>query len=754
MTYQRVQKSCSWTPQSQKKPSRFTPPPIVVQPKPISAPTQEQQMPPHTPLPADWVHPLLRSMSTDDPIQANTEAAMRQSESAVNDNAFMSTEPRTLQRQCESCEPELSEEKEKQPIQAKLTLGQPGDKYEQEADAVARQVVDKIHAPGTNGSVQRQSEEDALPGKGDIASVYGVTPRWGSADNIPVSPYPPVFVPSFPVFSSVMRHSEGSVGEGASVTQEVEQGIQQAKGGGQGLSETIREPMEQAFGADFSGVKVHTDGQSDRLNRSINARAFTTGQDVFFKQGEYNPQSKTGQELLAHELTHVVQQTGAVQQKQDTSQNGNKYEQESARVVEQDIGIAIPVNRQPIQQRIQEKEELVQLTPTSDAIKSLLSYSFLDWAVNSIDEYNILKLLRKDPDLSATVADLHSDGMLKALLTRVDETGFRHELLQLLGAGLNATARSLVEPEIKPLGQQWELQFNLGRLGVTAAAPAFNEAPFKSLISSDPSAPFTGVGATGVNPTTLNIDPIDKVGLAVGNAGTTARYSNPLPGSLLAYLSTLSPQQRAQQAELMLRQKISSVMADSYEYGRQIPSRDQVIRAAARTHNLHPELLAAFLLAEQRDQSKNEDAKDYLGATSLLQGNTSIGLGQVVVSTAKNNDLFADLLSSETRKGLDHKEIAERLASDEFNIFASARYIRKVANDGSKISIAKLPNTQKEFPGIDMAAYAANSSTWPDDNIRALASEYTSKAWDDSVSGGWAYFVFEAYQDVKASGVF
>jgi hypothetical protein len=195
-------------------------------------------------------------------------------------------------------------------------------------------------------------------------------------------------------------------------------------------------------------------------------------------------------------------------------------------------------------------------------------------------------------------------------------------------------------------------------------------------------------------------------------------------------------------------------MADSYEYGRQIPSRDQVIRAAARTHNLHPELLAAFLLAEQRDQSKNEDAKDYLGATSLLQGNTSIGLGQVVVSTAKNNDLFADLLSSETRKGLDHKEIAERLASDEFNIFASARYIRKVANDGSKISIAKLPNTQKEFPGIDMAAYAANSSTWPDDNIRALASEYTSKAWDDSVSGGWAYFVFEAYQDVKASGVF
>lgn len=66
--------------------------------------------------------------------------------------------------------------------------------------------------------------------------------------------------------------------------------------------------MEQAFCADFSGVKVHTDGQSDQLNQSIQARAFTTGQDVFFGQGEYNPGSRGGQELLAHELTHVVQQ--------------------------------------------------------------------------------------------------------------------------------------------------------------------------------------------------------------------------------------------------------------------------------------------------------------------------------------------------------------------------------------------------------------------------------------------------------------
>ena len=68
--------------------------------------------------------------------------------------------------------------------------------------------------------------------------------------------------------------------------------------------------METAFDANFSGVKVHTDGESDQLNKSLNSRAFATGQDIFFSQGAYNPGSRDGQELLAHELTHIVQQNG------------------------------------------------------------------------------------------------------------------------------------------------------------------------------------------------------------------------------------------------------------------------------------------------------------------------------------------------------------------------------------------------------------------------------------------------------------
>lgn len=116
-------------------------------------------------------------------------------------------------------------------------------------------------------------------------------------------------------------------------TPEVEQAIQGARGGGQALDSTVRAQMEPAFGANFGGVRVHTNTEADSLNRALSARAFTTGQDIFFKQGEYNPGSSGGRELLAHELTHVVQQNGdKVQTKLTVGQPGDRYEQEADRV--------------------------------------------------------------------------------------------------------------------------------------------------------------------------------------------------------------------------------------------------------------------------------------------------------------------------------------------------------------------------------------------------------------------------------------
>jgi len=65
---------------------------------------------------------------------------------------------------------------------------------------------------------------------------------------------------------------------------------------------------ERALGADFARVRLHTDVQADQLSRALQAQAFTTGQDIFFRRGEYDAGSTRGQHALAHELTHVVQQ--------------------------------------------------------------------------------------------------------------------------------------------------------------------------------------------------------------------------------------------------------------------------------------------------------------------------------------------------------------------------------------------------------------------------------------------------------------
>ncbi|MDQ2830212.1 MAG: DUF4157 domain-containing protein [Chloroflexota bacterium] len=106
----------------------------------------------------------------------------------------------------------------------------------------------------------------------------------------------------------------GPVGlEGGPLHSSIAERIQARRGSGSPLDSGVRTTMEKALNTDFSRVNVHTDSEADALNRSVSAVAFTTGHDIFFKQGAYNPGSGGGQQLLAHELTHVVQQSqGAV----------------------------------------------------------------------------------------------------------------------------------------------------------------------------------------------------------------------------------------------------------------------------------------------------------------------------------------------------------------------------------------------------------------------------------------------------------
>ena len=77
---------------------------------------------------------------------------------------------------------------------------------------------------------------------------------------------------------------------------------------GRPLDDSVRNLMESHFGEDFSDVRVHTDSRADDSARSLHAQAYTVGTDIAFRSGNYSPDSQTGQRMLAHELTHVVQQ--------------------------------------------------------------------------------------------------------------------------------------------------------------------------------------------------------------------------------------------------------------------------------------------------------------------------------------------------------------------------------------------------------------------------------------------------------------
>jgi hypothetical protein len=120
--------------------------------------------------------------------------------------------------------------------------------------------------------------------------------------------------------------------EGFDLDKNTAEQINQERGHGQPLDSTVQEQVGGAMGQDFSDVKVHTSPESDALNQQLGAKAFTTGQDIFFRQDAYDPQSSAGQELLAHELTHVVQQgSGTVSSSGAMKVNapGDAYEQEA-----------------------------------------------------------------------------------------------------------------------------------------------------------------------------------------------------------------------------------------------------------------------------------------------------------------------------------------------------------------------------------------------------------------------------------------
>lgn len=180
-----------------------------------------------------------------------------------------------------------------QRVQAKLAVNAPGDKYEQEADRVAEQVM---RMPATAPPAIRLS----VPAQGETPvnrrSRSGLIPTTGSEET-----------PDEDEVVQTKRESDTF----PQVTADLESRIQALKGGGEPLPAAGRQFFESRLGHDFSRVRVHHDTRASSVANALQARAFTVGQDIAFGAGEYAPETAAGQSLLAHELTHVVQQSGA-----------------------------------------------------------------------------------------------------------------------------------------------------------------------------------------------------------------------------------------------------------------------------------------------------------------------------------------------------------------------------------------------------------------------------------------------------------
>lgn len=203
-------------------------------------------------------------------------------------------------------------------LQAKLKIAEPGDVYEKEADTVADQVMrmpEPQMAQSNNLQIQRacqkceenelhrqpikEDEEDKLkrqPIEEEDEKKMQRQPEEDEEKNV---------------------QAKEASGFNPEVNPGIENQIQSLKGGGSPLSENERTFFEPRFDADFSQVRVHTNNQAAEAAQGVNAKAFTTGQDIVFSTDQYNPGTSTGKKLLAHELTHVIQQNGNVNRRKN-----------------------------------------------------------------------------------------------------------------------------------------------------------------------------------------------------------------------------------------------------------------------------------------------------------------------------------------------------------------------------------------------------------------------------------------------------
>jgi hypothetical protein len=196
-------------------------------------------------------------------------------------------------------------------VQTATKISSPHDPAEREAEATAKKIM-RMAAPESSVAYVR-------PGGGVFRLVQKEEKEKKLQTKLQ-SPYITRFAASG-VFTqrkkeeTIHRQVEGQ----STVAPNVAADIQSSTAGGTPLPLGVRRFMEPRFRADFSQVRIHTGDNATRLNRQVNAQAFTLGNQIFFGKDKFKPESQEGQELIAHELTHTIQQGAAIQRSEEVN---------------------------------------------------------------------------------------------------------------------------------------------------------------------------------------------------------------------------------------------------------------------------------------------------------------------------------------------------------------------------------------------------------------------------------------------------
>lgn len=214
-------------------------------------------------------------------------------------------------------------------IYPKLEVSQPGDESEKEADRMADTVMRMEDKEG----IQKKEDEEQIAKKEDDneivsrkcehcekeESVY----KKNEDEQVSKKDDDEIIKKKCDKCEKEDKVHRKESGSASKTPVNFNSALNSGKGSGSPLSSNTQTFMESGFSHDFSNVKIHTDSTAVQLSKDVNAQAFTHGSDIYFNSGKYNPESNSGKHLLAHELTHVVQQGKSVKLKHKNETNGN-----------------------------------------------------------------------------------------------------------------------------------------------------------------------------------------------------------------------------------------------------------------------------------------------------------------------------------------------------------------------------------------------------------------------------------------------